>query len=77
MESFKTGLEKQSSVVETKPETISEETEGKNEEESSAKAQTTKTDISSTDVSSRDISKILKTEAKKDSTSEAKSTSDA
>ena len=76
MESFKTGLEKQSSVVETKPETISEEKEGKNGEES-AKTQTTKTDISSTDNSTTDISKTSKSEAKKDSTAEAKSTSDA
>ncbi len=77
MESFKTGLEKQSSVVETKPETISEEKEGKNGEESSDKTQTTKTDNSSTDNSSTDILKTSKSEAKKDTTAEAKSTSDA
>ena len=76
MESFKTGLEKQSSVVETKPETISEKKEGPNEEDSSAKTQKPKVDISSTDNSPTDISKTSKSEAKKDSTAEVKSTSD-
>jgi hypothetical protein len=77
MESFKTSLEKQSSVVETKSETILEEKEGPNDEESSDKTPTTKTDNSSTDNSTTDISKTSKSEVKKDTTAEVKSTSDA